>query len=37
MNPTIMKIIDLMFRGVPENEETSAIREELITNSQARY
>lgn len=37
MNPTILKIIDLMFRGVPENEETNAIREELITNSQARY
>ena len=37
MNPTIMKIIDVMFRGVPENEETGAIREELITNSQARY
>lgn len=37
MNPTIEKIIDLMFRGIPENEETSAIREELLTNSQARY
>lgn len=37
MNPTILKIIDLMFRGVPDTEETSAIREELLTNSQARY
>lgn len=37
MNPTIEKIIDLMFRGIPETEETSAIREELLTNSQARY
>jgi len=37
MNPTIVKIIDLMFRGIPETEETSAIREELLTNSQARY
>ena len=30
MNPTIMKIIDLMFRGVPENEETSAIFDVMI-------
>ncbi len=37
MNPTIVKIIDLMFRNVPENEETGAMREELLTNSQARY
>lgn len=37
MNPTIVKIIDLMFRGIPETEETAAIREELLTNSQARY
>lgn len=37
MNPTIVKIIDLMFRGMPENEETNAMREELLTNSQARY
>lgn len=37
MNPTIVKIIDLMFRGIPETEETNAIREELLTNSQARY
>lgn len=37
MNPTIVKIIDLMFRGIPETEETNAMREELLTNSQARY
>ena len=37
MNPTIVKIIDLMFRGIAETEETAAIREELLTNSQARY
>lgn len=37
MNPTIVKIIDLMFRGMPEREEISAMREELLTNSQARY
>ena len=37
MNPTIVKIIDLMFWGMPENEETNAMREELLTNSQARY
>ena len=37
MNPTILKIIDLMFRGVPDTEETAAMREELLTNSQARY
>ena len=37
MNPTIVKIIDMMFRGIPETEETAAIREELLTNSQARY
>ncbi|MBE5802210.1 MAG: DUF4097 domain-containing protein [Clostridiales bacterium] len=37
MNSTIVKIIDMMFRGMPENEETAAMREELLTNSQARY
>ncbi len=37
MNPTIVKIIDMMFRGVPENQETAAMREELLTNSQARF
>lgn len=37
MNPTIVKIIDMMFRGIPETEETAAMREELLTNSQARY
>ncbi len=37
MNPTIVKIIDLMFRGMPEREEIRAMREELLTNSQARY
>ena len=31
MNPTIVKIIDLMFRGMPEREEISAMREELLT------
>ncbi len=37
MNPTIVKIIDMMFRGMPQNDETAAMREELLTNSQARY
>lgn len=37
MNPTIVKIIDLMFRGMPEGEEIRSMREELLTNSQARY
>ncbi len=37
MNPTIVKIIDLMFRGMPDCEEIRSMREELLTNSQARY
>lgn len=37
MNPTITKIIDLMFRGMPDSEEIRSMREELLTNSQARY
>lgn len=37
MNPTIVKIIDMMYRDIPKNEETDTLREELLTNCQARY
>lgn len=37
MNATIRKIVDLLFEDLVENEETSAIREEILQNCQERY
>lgn len=37
MNATIEKIVNLLFEGIEENEETCALREETLTNCQERY
>jgi len=37
MNATIVKIINLLFEDIEENEETRAIHEEILTNCQDRY
>ncbi len=37
MNPTIEKIVNLLFEELEENEETRALREEILNNCQERY
>lgn len=37
MNDTITKIVNLLFADVVENEETMAMREEILNNCQERY
>jgi len=37
MNATIEKIVNLLFEDLAENEETTAIREEVLQNCQERY
>ena len=37
MNATVARIVDLMFENVEMNEETTAIRDELMNNCQERY
>ena len=37
MNETITKIVNLLFDNVQENEETLAMREEILNNCQERY
>ena len=37
MNPTIDKIVSLLFEDLAETEETIAIREEILQNCQERY
>lgn len=37
MNDTVARIVELMFQDVEMNEETSAIRDEVMDNCQERY
>ena len=37
MNETVKKIVDILFQDVVENEETSALHEELMNNCQEHY
>lgn len=37
MNPTIEKIVNLLFDEIEENEETRALHEEILNNCQERY
>lgn len=37
LNDTVARIVEIMFQDVEMNEETSAIRDEVMDNCQARY
>lgn len=37
MNDTVARIVEIMFQDVEKNEETDAIREEVMNNCQERY
>lgn len=37
MNQTVKRIVDILFQGVVENEETNALHEELMNNCQEHY
>ena len=37
MNQTVKRIVDILFQDVVENEETSALHEELMNNCQEHY
>ena len=37
MNDTVARIVEIMFQDVEKNEETDAIRDEVMDNCQARY
>ena len=37
MNDTVARIVEIMFQDVEENEETAAIRDEVMNNCQERY
>ncbi|MBQ2930288.1 MAG: DUF4097 family beta strand repeat protein [Clostridia bacterium] len=37
MNDTVARIVEIMFQDVEMNEETAAIRDEVMDNCQARY
>lgn len=37
MNDTVARIVEIMFQDVEMNEETSAIRDEIMNNCQERY
>lgn len=37
MNDTVARIVEIMFQDVEQNEETAAIRDEVMNNCQERY
>lgn len=37
MNDTVARIVEIMFQDVEQNEETTAIRDEVMNNCQERY
>ena len=37
MNDTVARIVEIMFQDVEMNEETAAIRDEVMNNCQERY
>ena len=37
MNDTVARIVEIMFQEVEQNEETAAIRDEIMNNCQERY
>jgi len=37
MNDTVARIVEIMFQDVAQNEETAAIRDEVMNNCQERY
>lgn len=37
MNDTVARIVEIMFQDVEKNEETDAIRDEVMNNCQERF